>query len=84
MYDAWDQPGDLSAAAGLRPVVRIRVMRDGTVSAREMIRRSGNAAMDESAMRAATAVTKLRPLPAEFQGPYRDITVEFELTGSGV
>lgn len=81
LYDAWLQPSGLSAASGLTVHVLIRVERDGTISRRQLVKPSGNAAMDDSVMRAVESVRKLRPLPDQYRGPYRDITVEFELTG---
>ncbi len=80
LYDAWTQPGGLSASSGLSVQVRIRVERDGTVSRREILRPSGHAGMDESVRRAMDAVRKLPPLPDGYRGAFRDITIEFELT----
>lgn len=79
MYDAWEQPSGLGGMAGLTAEMEIRVSRDGTITRRRMTRPSGNAVMDESVKRAVDAVTRLKPLPAEFTGEYRDITIEFEL-----
>ncbi len=79
MYDAWVQPGGLSASAGLSVDVEIRVMRDGSITRRQITRRSGHGLMDDSVQRAIDQVSRLRPLPDQFSGPYRDITVTFEL-----
>lgn len=81
MYDAWAQPSEL-AGRGLMTVVSIRVSRDGAVSGREMVKSSGNSVMDESVMRAVRSVSRLKSLPAQYAGPYKDITIEFELTGA--
>ncbi len=84
LYEAWTQPSGLTASSGLSVQVRIRVERDGTISRREIIRPSGNAAMDESVRRAIDAVRRLRPLPDAYRGAYRDITIEFELTNLSI
>ena len=78
MYEAWDQPGGLSGA-GLVTQVRIRVQRDGTITSRELARRSGNSLMDDSVMKAVNAVSRLKPLPPDVPGSYKDITIDFEL-----
>jgi TonB family protein len=79
-YDAWDQPGSLSASAGLMTRVNIRVERGGGVSRRQMVGSSGNRLMDDSVMKAVNSVSRLRPLPSQFPDSYKDITIDFELT----
>ncbi len=81
MYEAWQQPGGLSARSGLSVLVSVRVQRDGSVTRKEILRRSGNALMDQSVQRALDATSRLPALPSSFRGAYRDITVEFELSG---
>lgn len=78
MHDAWAQPG-ASVPAGATAEVEIRVMRDGSVVRRAMVRSSGNAVMDRSVMQAVESVTKLPPLPDAWSSAFRDITVEFVL-----
>ena len=80
LYASWQQPDEL-AGAGLVAQVRIRVARDGTVLSRALARGSGHGVMDDSVMKAVNRVSKLRPLPAGYTGAYKDITVDFELTG---
>lgn len=80
MYEAWDQPSEL-AGAGLVTVVSIRVQRDGSITGRELVRSSGNTVVDDSVMKAVRSVSRLKELPAGFGGAYKDITIEFELTG---
>lgn len=80
LYDAWLQPSELDR--GLTAVVEIRIERNGSVSRRQMIRPSGNSAMDSSIMKALNAVTRIRPLPSSYSGSYRDVEVEFMLTGA--
>jgi outer membrane biosynthesis protein TonB len=79
MYEAWNQPSDL-AGSRISSSVRIRVQRDGTIAARDMVRPSGNAVMDDSVMKAVRGVPHLRRLPASFSGSYKDITIDFQLT----
>ncbi len=78
LYRAWNQPG--SVLSGTRAEARIRVQRDGTITVRELTRRSGNTTMDESVQSALQSVQRLAPLPQEISGPYHDFTIEFELT----
>lgn len=78
MYDAWAQPG-ASVPPGTSAQVEVRVLRDGTITRRTMVRPSGNAVMDRSVMQAVEAVSKLPALPASWSGPSRDITIEFVL-----
>lgn len=80
MHEAWTQPSELTAAAGHRPVVRIRVQRDGRITARALVTPSGNARMDASVMAAAERVDRLPPLPAAHAGAYRDIDIGFEIS----
>lgn len=81
MYDAWVQPGGLSASAGLVVMVDIRVLRDGTLTRKVIAERSGNPTMDGSVQRALDSVIQLRPLPSDYRGSQRDIRIAFELTG---
>ena len=80
MYSAWEQPSGLSAS-GLRALVSIRVHKDGSITQKKLVHSSGHAQMDESVMKAVRSVSKLKALPPQFGGSYKDITVEFELTG---
>ncbi|MFH0908891.1 MAG: energy transducer TonB [bacterium] len=79
MYEVWEQPSGLSSA-GPPPQVRIRVQRDGTITSRELVRRSGNSLMDDSVMKAVNSISRLKALPSEVDGSYKDITITFELT----
>jgi TonB family protein len=78
MYDAWTQPTGLTPA-GLITTVSIRVTRNGTIISRDMTKSSGNSIMDDSVMKAVNAVTKIKPLPDNFSGSTKDISIEFEL-----
>ena len=81
MYEAWEQPSGLSGA-GLVTQVKIRVQRDGTITSRELSRKTGNSLMDDSVMKAVNAVSRLKPLPPDVPGSYKDITIDFELTSA--
>jgi colicin import membrane protein len=78
LYEAWIQPSDL-AGSQISSSVRIRVKKDGTILARDMIRPSGNAVMDQSVMKAVNKFNRLKPLPASFNGSSKDITIDFQL-----
>jgi len=84
MYDAWIQPGELSAKAGLAATVAITVQKDGTITARRMVAGSGNRVMDDSVMKAVNAVMKLKPLPEQFGAGPKDIVIEFELEQTSI
>jgi len=79
MYEAWQQPSGLANTGNPTTTVTIRVMRDGTINERQMMRSSGNKLMDDSVMRAVQSVKRLKPLPPQFIGPSQDITITFEL-----
>lgn len=83
MYEAWNQPGAGAVPAGTTAEVLIRVEKDGTITSRKLTRSSGNAVMDESVMRAVQSVAKLRPLPPQFAGGSKEITIEFQLAPGG-
>lgn len=80
MYDAWEQPGGLSASAGLKVVVEIRIARDGAILKRDILRTSGHPLMDESVRKALQDVRQAPPLPDAYRGSTRDIQIAFELT----
>ena len=79
LYSAWSQPASLSAASGHQVKVQLTVRRDGRISTKNIIRRSGQAEMDQSVKAALAAVSKLNALPAQYAGATVDITITFEL-----
>lgn len=81
-YEVWEQPNSTTVRPGTVAVVSIRVYRDGAVREHQMIRPSGNAAMDESVLRAMKKLTRLKPLPGDYKGEFKDITIDFELAGN--
>ena len=80
MHEVWDQPSAASARLGAMTKVSIRVHRDGTITFPKIIRSSGDAEMDDSVLRAVHSVRRLKELPRQYQGDYKDITVDFILT----
>ncbi len=82
MFDQWKQPSDLTAAAGKITRVSIRVMKNGSIAKRELVSSSGVPLMDSSVMTAINSVSRMSPLPSSFQGDYKDIIIDFQLTGS--
>lgn len=84
MYQAWQQPSQLRDLPGLSATVMIRVERNGSISRCTLSRPSGNSVMDASVMKAAKSVSRLNALPAQFDGTFKDITIDFELTDAGL
>lgn len=75
----WQKP-QLPGAAKLETLVSIRIAPDGGVTFLGVSQSSGNAAMDESVRKAASAVTKLsQPLPSGLGHPDYEVTVNFRL-----
>jgi protein TonB len=58
-----------------RVVVTFQVLRDGTIVNLELLRSSGNASVDNSAVRAIRDSSSLERLPSEYQGSH--VMVEF-------
>jgi TonB family protein len=79
MYGAWVQPASLTAASGHQVRVQLTVARDGRITAKRILHRSGHPDMDESVNAALSAVGRLKALPAQYSGPDVDITITFEL-----
>lgn len=61
-YAVWAPPS-VPDSASLVVTLKIRVKRDGTVLAHELMKSSGNSLMDGSVIEAARQVTKIDPLP---------------------
>ena len=80
MNEVWDQPSAASARLGAMTKVSIRVHRDGTITFPKIVRSSGDAEMDDSVLRAVHSVRRLKELPEQYKGDYKDITVDFILT----
>lgn len=76
-YAVWNQPTSLERAGGdLIATLRIKVQRDGTVLAYEIVKSSGNSVMDGSVLAAAEQVKNIDALPA---GLGREDTVDIPI-----
>ncbi len=80
-YSEWVQPNTtLTSGAKASALVKIRIEKDGRVSSFEIIRASGNAAVDESVTAVAKRVTQVDPVPAGLgSGEHYDVKINFEL-----
>lgn len=76
MYSVWQQPA--GAPIGLSATATIQIERNGTVIAKSITRRSGNAPFDQSVQSALNATVHLPVPPADL--PSRNIEVEFVLS----
>ena len=81
-YESWDRPSTAAVRPGTKAVVSIRVHRDGSVREHQLVRASGNRAMDDSVLRAVRGIPRLKPLPAQYKKEFKDITIDFELAGN--
>ena len=80
-HTRWEQPTSI-ARSGTEFVttLKLRIARDGTILARDIVNESGNAVMDESVLSAANRVAQIDPLPKGLgNGEYFDIKVNFKL-----
>jgi TonB family protein len=79
-YSRWAQPVGLGQ--DVVATLRLRIMKDGTISNREMIRSSDNPQMDESVLRAAQKLERIDALPKGLgNGEYFDVNVKFKVDG---
>ena len=79
LYGAWSQPTSISAAAGHQVKVQLQVSRDGRITAKDVLHRSGHPDMDKSVQAALASVQRLKALPSQFKGSSVAITITFEL-----
>ena len=81
LYSAWSQPTtSVSSSAKISTVVRLRIEKDGQISDFEIIRPSGNVAVDESVAAIGKRVSHVDPLPAALRGSgHYDVKINFEL-----
>jgi TonB family protein len=77
-YSEWAQPTNVDAANSV--LAKVRIERDGHISSFEIVRPSGNDAIDESVRAAAKRVTHVDPLPAGLGGDHYDVKIKFELS----
>jgi colicin import membrane protein len=75
---AWVLPeGALKGKKDLETIISIRIARDGQIEDIQFEKRSGNAALDESALRAIKKANPLPPLPPGMEGDKFDLGVRF-------
>lgn len=79
LYGAWKQPANLRAEQGHQVQVQLTVARDGRITAKRVLLRSGQPDMDESVNAALSAVGRLKALPVQYSGSSVEITIIFEL-----
>lgn len=78
IFDAAWQPGDI-AENNSTVTALVTILRDGTVSGYQIERRSGNAALDRSVIRALESVSKVPPFPLGAKEDKRDFRIHFNL-----
>ena len=80
-YSEWDQPtSSVASASKISTMVRVRIEKDGRVSAFEILRPSGNVLIDDSVAAIGKRVPRVDPLPAGLiTGGHYDVKINFEL-----
>ena len=80
-YSEWDQPtSSVASAAKMSTMVRVRIEKNGRVSAFQIVRPSGNVLVDDSVAAIGKRVTHVDPLPAGLvKGSHYDVKINFEL-----
>jgi len=80
-YSEWIQPTTIASSGEKYSVlVKLRIEKDGRVSNFEIIKRSGNATVDESVAAVGKRATQVDPLPAGLgNGDHYDVKINFEL-----
>jgi TonB family protein len=80
-YSEWTQPTTtVSSAAKISTLARVRIEKDGRVSAFEILKPSGNVLIDESVAAIGKHVREVDPLPRGIgSGGHYDVKINFEL-----
>lgn len=79
-HGEWVQPTSVVATgAKISALARIRIEKDGRVSKFEIVKPSGNVAVDESVEAVSKKVTQVDPLPKGVGGDHYDVNINFEL-----
>ena len=80
-YSEWDQPtSSVASTSKISTMVRVRIEKNGRVSAFEIVRPSGNVLIDNSVAEIGKRVTRVDPLPAGLNsGGHYDVKINFEL-----
>ena len=77
-YHAWITPDSIADRLAATDV-KIVVARDGAILSAEIIKKSGEAALDRSVGKVLRAVTKLPPFPASAHDEQRSFLLRFNL-----
>lgn len=77
LYDAWIQPPHANVRQC--PVGRITFDKFGNITARELEKSSGNAALDQSVREAMKRVQRIDGLTEKFLARYTSISIDFEV-----
>ena len=79
-FSQWVQPTSVvSSGARMSTLVKLRIEKDGRVSAFNIIRSSGNVVIDESVAAVANRVTRVDPLPPGLGSSFYEVNINFEL-----
>jgi TonB family protein len=79
-YSTWQQPTSIvRSSQEFTTRVKIRIGRDGTILARDIVSSSGNAVMDASVLEAANQVSMIDALPAGLGGEFYEVNIDFKL-----
>lgn len=80
-YSEWVQPTSIAATGAKNSVLaKLRIEKDGRISSFDIVRSSGNTAVDESVSAAAKRVTHVDALPTGLgNGEHYDVKINFEL-----
>jgi TonB family protein len=81
-YSEWVQPSNVATTDAKNSVLaKLRIEKDGRISRFEIIKPSGNTAVDESVAVVSKRVTQVDPLPPGLgDGEHYDVKINFELS----
>jgi len=81
LYSEWIQPtSTVASLAKMSTLVRVRIEKDGRVSSFEIVKPSGNVAIDESVAAIGKKITTVDPLPSALRSSgHYDVKINFEL-----
>ena len=79
VYDrAWILPTGIASDSGFA-IATVTIARDGSVVSAEIVRRSGNAAVDDSVRTTLDRVRYAAPLPDDAKEDQRTISIKFDV-----
>jgi TonB family protein len=79
-FSQWVQPTSVvPTGSRMSTLVKLRIEKDGRVSAFNIIRSSGNVVVDESVAAVAKRVTRVDPLPPGLGSGFYEVNINFEL-----